>query len=111
MDDWFEVTYRLDPFSDDSALDLDLDGLTNLEEYLLGTFPNRSDSDGDDYSDLEEIENGTDPLDPLSHPDYSLHPTSTTPVTCFGCSVIAFLFLSLTAVKIKTKNKPRRKQR
>ncbi|MHA1200352.1 MAG: hypothetical protein ACTSQF_13580 [Candidatus Heimdallarchaeaceae archaeon] len=111
MDDWFEVTYRLDPFSDDSALDLDLDGLTNLEEYLLGTFPNRSDSDGDDYSDLEEIENGTDPLDPLSHPDYSLHPTSTTPVTCFGCSVIAFLVLSLTAVKIKTKNKPRRKQR
>ena len=37
-DEW-EKKFSLDPFSDDSALDPDTDGFTNLEEFQAGTDP------------------------------------------------------------------------
>src|ERR1051326_777721 len=46
--------------------DPDGDGLTNLQEFQLGTDPNNPDTDGDGIPDGVEIANGTDPLDPNS---------------------------------------------
>ncbi|MBI2140109.1 hypothetical protein HYU14_04235 [Candidatus Woesearchaeota archaeon] len=50
--------------------DADKDGLTNLEEFQLvkGLDPTKADTDGDTYSDKEEIDAGTDPLDPNIFP-------------------------------------------
>jgi gliding motility-associated-like protein len=44
--------------------DCDLDGLTNDEELLAGTDPNNPDTDGDSLQDGEEVNFGTNPLDP-----------------------------------------------
>jgi hypothetical protein len=61
-DDW-EKANGLDPTKPDGNLDLDGDGLTNREEYRLGTRPDRADTDGDGQSDLDEIKAfGTNPL-------------------------------------------------
>jgi len=48
--------------------DPDKDGLSNLDEYTYNTNPTKKDTDGDGYSDKEEIDNGSDPLDPGSKP-------------------------------------------
>ncbi len=52
-DDW-EQRYGLDPAVDDSGLDADGDGLTNLQEYHRGTDPLRVDTDGDGVRDRQE---------------------------------------------------------
>jgi hypothetical protein len=52
-DDW-EIAHGLDPTVDDSGLDPDFDGLTNLEEYQRGFDPLNPDSDGDGILDGEE---------------------------------------------------------
>ena len=52
----------------DGDEDPDNDGLKNLDEYKHGTDPNKADTDGDGWDDLGEILEGTDPLDPNSHP-------------------------------------------
>lgn len=45
------------------AGDFDRDGLTNREEYLLGTHPGIADTDGDGATDYDEVRNlGTNPL-------------------------------------------------
>lgn len=45
------------------TIDLDNDGLTDAEEILLGTDPNKADTDGDGVSDFDEVRQyGTDPL-------------------------------------------------
>ena len=50
------------PASDQSAApDTDGDGLTNVEEALYGTDPNKVDTDGDSYSDSVEVINLYDP--------------------------------------------------
>jgi hypothetical protein len=52
-----------DPFSDDSGLDADEDGLTNRQEYDAGSSSNSSDTDGDGLSDFDEvITHGTSPV-------------------------------------------------
>lgn len=38
------------------AVDIDDDGLSDLEEALLGTDPNKMDTDGDNYSDFQELD-------------------------------------------------------
>lgn len=43
-------------------MDLDNDGLTNLEETELGTNPKKADTDGDGFDDGVEVEGGFDPL-------------------------------------------------
>ena len=74
LDEW-EIRSGLNPNDpDDAYLDPDGDGLTNLEEFLYyeetGRYinPMNPDTDGDGWSDLEEIRAGTDPTDPLSYP-------------------------------------------
>jgi hypothetical protein len=42
-------------------IDSDIDGLTNNEEHQLGTNPIDSDSDGDEYTDYDEVEAGSSP--------------------------------------------------
>ena len=53
------------------GMDFDNDGLTDLEEYVLGTNPCDWDSDGDGASDLWEVMMGVDPCfaDVDSNPD------------------------------------------
>jgi len=51
----------------DADRDPDGDGLTNLEEFLLGTHPRMADTDGDGLTDYEEVRIfGTNPLEPDS---------------------------------------------
>ncbi|MBU0456502.1 MAG: chitobiase/beta-hexosaminidase C-terminal domain-containing protein, partial [Gammaproteobacteria bacterium] len=53
-DDW-ETGHNLNPNTNDSSLDPDEDGLTNLREYQVGTDPNNPDSDGDGLTDGQEV--------------------------------------------------------
>ncbi len=62
MADWWETTYNTNPLVDDADVDYDQDGLTNYEEYLLGTNPTKSDTDDDGMPDGWEIDNLFDPL-------------------------------------------------
>ena len=50
-----------DAIVDDGSGDADGDGLTDGEEWALGTDPESADSDGDTYSDLVEFIENTDP--------------------------------------------------
>lgn len=50
------------------SLDLDGDGLLADIEEALGTDPDDPDSDGDEWSDGDEYEQNTDPLDADSKP-------------------------------------------
>ena len=71
LPDSWELQYGLNP-ADNGAIDpvrqgergdYDGDGLTNREEYLLGTDPSNSDTDGDGESDGDEVNAlGTDAL-------------------------------------------------
>lgn len=63
MPDGWEVKYGLNPLLDDANDDADLDGLTNLEEYLLGTNPVLPDTDGDGLPDGWEVKYGLNPND------------------------------------------------
>jgi hypothetical protein len=45
-------------------LDSDQDGLSNAEEKIYGTDPNKADTDGDGYTDGAEVKSGYDPLKP-----------------------------------------------
>lgn len=63
MPDIWELTYGLNPNDpSDARLDIDNDGLTNLEEYLALSNPRIADTDGDGYLDGEELRFGQDPL-------------------------------------------------
>lgn len=45
-----------------TSLDQDGDGLSLLEEYKLGTSDVKADTDGDGYTDAQEVASGHDPL-------------------------------------------------
>jgi len=47
-----------------STVDSDADGLTDAEEKIVGTDPNKADTDNDGYLDLAELKSGYDPLVP-----------------------------------------------
>jgi len=56
MPDWWEVEHSLNPFNEsDANLDHDLDGLSNLQEYLNYSNPNNNDTDGDNLGDGFEV--------------------------------------------------------
>lgn len=91
--DWWAEENELDPLDPGLAgADPDEDGLTNLEEFELGTDPNDPDTDGDGLNDGYEVELGTDPLDP-NDPDKTQ--VWITGGTVFDESVTAIQMLSL----------------
>jgi hypothetical protein len=61
MDDRWEVAHGLDPTLNDRNLDPDQDGLTNIQEFILGTDPNNPDTDGDGCPDGWEASHGLNP--------------------------------------------------
>ncbi len=69
MPDYWEARYGLLVAIDDSASDLDQDGVDNLREYGLFTDPTLSDSDGDGVDDSVELALGFDPASPDSDVD------------------------------------------
>ena len=76
IDDSWEELYGLDPLDstgiNGADADLDGDGLTNLEEFYVGTDPNMVDTDGDSVSDALEDADG-DNL--LNHDELVIHGT------------------------------------
>ena len=69
MPDEWELAYGLElSLADDAGLDGDGDGLINFDEAWYGTAPDNPDTDGDGYSDGEEVAQGSDPLDGDSVP-------------------------------------------
>lgn len=65
--------------------DFDADGLTNREEYLLGTDPTLADTDGDGISDFDEHRAyGTDPTISDVTPEQVVHTIALTSETGFG---------------------------
>jgi len=61
--DGWEIQKGMNPLVNDSYLDFDADGLTNLEEYEYNTNPFSNDTDSDGLLDGEEIfEYGTSPF-------------------------------------------------
>ena len=61
MTDGWEVTNGLNPLIDDGAGDGDVDGLSNLQEFLFESNPQVADTDQDGLADGEEIYAGLDP--------------------------------------------------
>ncbi|NIQ05793.1 MAG: hypothetical protein GWO20_08740, partial [Candidatus Korarchaeota archaeon] len=61
MPDPWEEQYGLDPETANAGEDPDDDGLTNLEEYNLGTNPTKEDTDDDGMPDGWEVEQDFDP--------------------------------------------------
>ncbi|MCX6599192.1 MAG: Ig-like domain-containing protein [Acidobacteria bacterium] len=61
--DDYEIANGLNPNSpNDANEDPDRDGLTNRQEFNLGTNPRNADTDGDGLKDGEEAQRGTNPL-------------------------------------------------
>ena len=65
MPDDYEIANGFNPLDpSDAGQDADSDGLTNLQEFQLGTNPHNPDTDGDGVPDGEEVKLGTNPLNP-----------------------------------------------
>lgn len=95
LPDYFEIMAGLDPAQSNSAdLDSDNDGLTNQQEYELGTDPGNMDSDGDTVADGTEVSLGYDPLTytriihvDASRPDDSGSGSATSPKKSIGAAI------------------------
>lgn len=64
LPDFWEKKMGLDMTKNNYSLDNDNDGLPNYLEYAHGTDPLKKDTDGDGFSDGDEIKNGYDPTAP-----------------------------------------------
>ncbi len=80
---------------DESAFDNDLDGLSNLDEYLNNTSPINSDSDGDQVPDGYEVVNNTNPTD---ENDFPLWITSQPVVTASSSSQYQYQIIANKSV-------------
>ncbi len=81
----------LDPEGDEDG-----DGLTNGEEETIGTNPYLADTDEDTYSDKQEVDANTDPLDPLDFPA-----AGELPVNSVAVMLLALLSLCGGVVALK----------
>jgi hypothetical protein len=94
MDDGFEYVYGFNRLINDTDMDLDQDGLSNLSEYLLGTRPDLADTDNDGVTDNEDAF----PLDVTK----SAMPTIPEQVgKSSGGSMALFLLLLLLFIRVK----------
>ena len=73
MPDWFEAKYHLKINQNDANEDIDSDGLTNLQEYQLGTDPTNPDSNHNGIPDGAEHNSGGNPLDPGNADNFLNH--------------------------------------
>lgn len=64
LSDPWEETNGLSVKESNAGADPDQDGLINEKEFLHGTKPLVADTDGDGYSDGQEVQNGYDPVAP-----------------------------------------------
>ena len=71
MPDGWEVQYGLNATKANAGDDDDHDGLTNMQEYQLGTNPSDNDTDGDGMPDAWEVANNLNPTsnDAAEDPD------------------------------------------
>ena len=65
-DYWLDIYYQLKDLDDIVNTDLDEDGLNNLQEYENGTNPLNPDTDGDNVYDAIEIKKSLNPLEPMT---------------------------------------------
>lgn len=88
MSDPFELQYGLNPNSAaDAILDNDNDGLSNLEEAIIGSAPDKIDTDEDGVSDFVEVNQFSDPNSSNSRPPlFSSLPTGGTDLNGNGMS-------------------------
>ena len=62
--------FALNPLdNNDWDVDIDMDGLNNLDEFTYGSDPNLWDTDGDGLPDGWEVQNDLDPTDPTDAED------------------------------------------
>ena len=129
MDDVWETT-NFGDLSHDGKSDTDNDGLTDFEEYIYNTNPNKQDTDGeglkdgeevhthhtnptksdtdnDSYNDNVEIDAETDPLDPNDFPKESntsnnTDSTTTSPETSTNLKdhIFGIIFLTLGLIMV-----------
>jgi hypothetical protein len=102
--DKWEIDNLLNPLEDDSSFDPDNDGLINLAEYENGTNPHNSDTDGDGWTDGDEVlKYYTDPLDPDDYPIIETSPA--VPGIDIWLLVLTISFITLISIrKIKHKS-------
>ncbi|MHA2364596.1 MAG: alkaline phosphatase [Candidatus Hodarchaeales archaeon] len=58
MPNLWEYQMNLNPNINDALLDFDKDGLTNIQEYLIGSWANKTDTENDGLSDYYEYQMG-----------------------------------------------------
>ena len=69
LDDVWETTF-FGNLDQGAGGDPDVDGLTNLTEFNVGTAPNAADTDNDAFDDFREFVSASDPADPASVPKW-----------------------------------------
>ncbi len=64
MPNWWEIQYDLNPNKANGGADADRDGLSNLGEWTVRTFPRTQDSDRDGIDDGDEVAMNSATADP-----------------------------------------------